>query len=123
MDTSVPDIIFDSVGICNYCQNLEYRKKNEVKKISLNHIIDKIKKDGKDKKYDCIIGISGGVDSSYVAHIIKEKGLRALAVHLDNGWNSNLAVSNIENLLRKLDIDLYTYVIDWLEFKDTKIIY
>ena len=58
------------------------------------------------------------MDSSYVAHIIKEKGLRALAVHLDNGWNSNLAVSNIENLLRKLDIDLYTYVIDWLEFKD-----
>jgi len=71
--------------------------------------------------YDCIIGVSGGVDSSYVAYVVRQLGLRPLAVHLDNGWDSELAVSNIKNFLNKLDIDLYTHVLDWEEFKQLQI--
>ena len=88
----------------------------------LDELISKIKRDGKSKNYDCIIGLSGGVDSTYVAYLVKEKlGLRPLAVHLDNGWNSELSVINMENIVKKLDIDLYTHVIDWEEFKDIQL--
>ena len=80
-------------------------------------VVAKIKKDGSGNVYDCIIGVSGGIDSTYVA-ILQELGLRPLAVHLDNGWNSELAVINIQNTLDKLGIDLYTHVINWKEFKD-----
>lgn len=121
MDTTVNDIVFNDEGICNYCQQYESRIENEMiknKEKTLSKLIDKIKKSGEGRDYDCLIGISGGVDSSYVAYLVKEQGLRPLAVHLDNGWNSELAVSNIEKLLKKLDIDLYTHVIDWNEFKD-----
>lgn len=123
MDSTIKVIDFDEKGICNYCKKYDYRVSTELYKEperseKLNILIDKIKNDGKDKDYDCIIGVSGGVDSSYVAHLVKELGLRPLAVHLDNGWNSELAVKNIENLLNKLNIDLYTHVIDWEEFKD-----
>jgi N-acetyl sugar amidotransferase len=81
-------------------------------------LLQKIKKASKNGKYDCLIGVSGGVDSSFVAHLVKSYGLKPLAVHLDNGWNSELATSNVENLLKKLDIDLYTEVLDWSEFRD-----
>ena len=123
MDTTIKIINFDENGICNYCKTYEHRVSNELYKEpersqKLNLLIEKIKKDGKNKNYDCVIGVSGGVDSSFVAHLVKELGLRPLAVHLDNGWNSELAVKNIENLLNKLNIDLYTHVIDWEEFKD-----
>ena len=87
----------------------------------LNSLVDKIKKEGKNKDYDCLIGVSGGVDSTYVAYLLKKRGLRPLAVHFDNGWNSELAVSNIEKTLSKLDIDLYTYVIDWPMFRDLQL--
>ena len=81
-----------------------------------------IKSSKKNNKYDCVIGVSGGVDSSYVAYILKKEfKLNPLAIHLDNGWNSELAVRNIENLLSKLEIDLYTHVIDWEEFRDLQI--
>ena len=76
---------------------------------------------GKDKRYDCVIGVSGGVDSTYVAWLVKDLGLRPLAVHLDNGWNSELAVANIEKTLKTLGIDLYTHVIDWAEFRDLQV--
>jgi hypothetical protein len=84
-------------------------------------MVKKIKAAGKGKDYDCIIGVSGGVDSTYTAWLVKELGLRPLAVHLDNGWNSELAVKNIENILSKLDIDLYTEVLDWEMFKDLQL--
>jgi N-acetyl sugar amidotransferase len=124
MDTEGnPEIVFDDKGICNYCY--EYQEKAKVRLIpddqresELKKIVDRIKADGKGKTYDCLIGVSGGVDSTYTAHLVKKLGLRPLAVHFDNGWNSELAVSNIEKTLEKLDIDLYTYVIDWEEFKD-----
>lgn len=126
MDTTDPDIFFDAQGLCNHC----YRYENVSKKRlfsdnerdgKLNQLVDQIKLSGKNKKYDCIIGVSGGVDSTYVAYLVKKLKLRPLAVHLDNGWNSELSVKNIEKVLKKLDIDLYTYVIDWEEFKDLQL--
>jgi len=88
----------------------------------LENLIAKIKVDGQGKDYDCIIGLSGGVDSTYVAYLVKKVyGLRPLAVHLDNGWNSEISVKNIENIVKKLDIDLFTYVIDWEEFRDIQL--
>jgi N-acetyl sugar amidotransferase len=87
----------------------------------LERIVEKIKASGSNNEYDCIIGVSGGVDSTYVAYKVKELGLRPLAVHFDNGWNSELSVKNIEKTLNILDIDLYTYVIDWEEFKSLQI--
>lgn len=120
MDTTDPDIIFDDNGNCNHCnsylgQEIKSAKENED---HLQKVIDEIKSVGKNNKYDCIIGVSGGVDSTYVAYEVKKRGLKPLAVHLDNGWDSELAVSNIQKTLEKLDIDLYTHVIDWNEFKD-----
>lgn len=125
MDTiSDPDISFDERGICNYCYDHEKRAKlrlfnNDPTK--LNEILNKIRQAGKGKEYDCIIGVSGGVDSTYLAYLTKSWGLKPLAVHLDNGWNSELSTKNIENTLNKLEIDLYTYVLDWEEFKSMQI--
>jgi N-acetyl sugar amidotransferase len=123
-----PDIRFDDKGICNYYY--EYQEAasqglvlGEQGKAKLEHLAEKIKKSGQGKQYDCLIGLSGGVDSTYVAYLVKELGLRPLAVHLDNGWNSELAVRNIENIVNKLNIDLYTLVINWEEFKDIQIAY
>lgn len=113
MDTSDPEITFDENGVCNYCRSYEERKKiftvkEEDKPRHLQAIIDFCKKKGKGKKHDCIIGVSGGVDSTYVAYKVKELGLRPLAVHLDNGWDAELSVSNIHNVLKELDIELFT---------------
>lgn len=126
MDTSDENIEFDADNICNHCKSY-YEKcqqslfKGEEGEKRLLDIIDRIKKEGKGKKYDCIIGVSGGVDSTYIAYLCKHYGLRPLAVHLDNGWDSELAVKNIENTLKNLEIDLYTCVLDWEEFKDLQI--
>lgn len=128
MDTSDPDISFDANGVCNHCHYHD-RLYNELvpdrenAKRLLNELVKKIKEKGKNKKYDCIIGLSGGVDSTYVAYLTKELGLRPLAVHLDNGWNSELAIKNVENIVKKLQIDLYTIVIDWEEFKALQLAY
>ncbi|KEQ13088.1 N-acetyl sugar amidotransferase [Endozoicomonas numazuensis] len=122
MDTSAPSIEFDETGNCQFCSNylkrLDSMPSVETYSQQLNTLVDKIKSEGQGKEYDCIIGVSGGVDSTYVAYLVKNLGLRPLAVHLDNGWNSELAVSNIEKTLTKLNIDLYTHVIDWDEFRD-----
>ena len=126
LDTSDPEITFDENGVCNYCKSYEARKKMftptvKEKHLHLQAMIDFCKKKGKGKKYDCIIGVSGGVDSTYVAYKVKELGLRPLAVHLDNGWDAELAVSNIHNVLKKLDIELYTHVLDWDEFRSLQL--
>lgn len=123
MDTTASEIEFDDDGVCSFCHDYDDRKKTIVtdpvkKKLALDKIIDDIKKSGKNKEYDCIIGVSGGVDSSYVAYMAKKFGLRGLLVHLDNGWDSELAVKNIENIIEYTGFDLYTLVIDWDEFKD-----
>ena len=117
------DIQFDEKGICNYYYEYLKAEKEQVKKgiegeKEFNKIIAQIKEDGKGKEYDCILGVSGGVDSTYLAHIAAKQNLRVLCVHFDNGWNSELAVMNIENIVNKCGFKLYTYVIDWNEFKD-----
>jgi len=116
-------IRFDKDGICNYYYEYKEAEKKQVftgpeGELRLKKIVDEIKLRGRGNDYDCLIGLSGGVDSSYVAWVVKQHGLRPLAVHLDNGWNSELAVKNIEQIIQKLDIDLYTLVVNWDEFKD-----
>lgn len=127
MDTSDPDIVFDEAGVCNHCHRYDRLVQQrlaasaEERSHRLATLLAAIKADGKGKQYDCVIGVSGGVDSTYVAYLTKQYGLRPLAVHLDNGWNSELAVSNIEKTLDRLAIDLHTHVIDWNEFRDLQL--
>lgn len=127
MDTSDPNITFDDDGVCSHCHYFENERKpnwfpNKEGKIILDREIERIKKNRKDFEYDCMIGLSGGVDSSYLAYFLKkEYNLRILAVHVDGGWNSELAVSNIENIVKRLDIDLFTHVVDWKEMKDLQL--
>lgn len=124
MDTSDPDIEFDAAGVCNHCHNFETNLRphwhpDEGGRSMLDDIVAQIKREGQGKPYDCAIGLSGGVDSSYLAYVAsKQLGLRLLAVHVDAGWNSELATRNIENIVRRLDIDLHTYVVDWKEMQD-----
>lgn len=123
MDTTAADITFNADGSCNYCSEFleklkSYQPIEETERERrLQDLINRIKLDGLNKEYDCIIGISGGADSAYVLYLAKKYGLRPLAVHMDNGWDSELAANNITNLVRKLDVDLYTHVIDWEEYK------
>jgi N-acetyl sugar amidotransferase len=127
MDTSDPAISFDEQGVCNYCRQYEragaagWQRGAAERRSKLEQLVAEIKRAGERSEYDCVIGLSGGVDSSYVAYIAKQQGLRPLAVHIDNGWNSELAVKNIENIVRTLQIDLFTHVIDWEEFKDLQL--
>lgn len=126
MDTTDPEITFDENGYCNHCVQYYQRAVNEVfseaeGEAILQSIVAKIKQEGKGKEYDCIIGVSGGVDSTAVAYHVKKLGLRPLALHLDNGWDSELAVDNVKRLLDTLEIDLYTHVIDWEEFRDLQL--
>lgn len=123
MDTSASDISFDERGVCNYCTEFLARSSHVLNKDpiqskrDLDGLVKKIKTAGKGKPYDCIIGVSGGVDSSWVLVQAVKLGLRPLAVHMDNGWNSELAQNNIANLVRGLGVDLYTHVIDWNEYR------
>ncbi|ABC64755.1 N-acetyl sugar amidotransferase [Erythrobacter litoralis] len=123
MDTSDPTITFDEDGVSSHFHHARARLANEYfpgpdGERRIEELAARIRSEGEGKPYDCIMGVSGGADSSYVAIRAKELGLRPLAVHLDNGWNTDTAVSNIELLLRELDIDLFTHVMDWEEFKD-----
>lgn len=119
MDTSDPDIRFYGINGCSNCKDarktLQALSKEQV---SLRATLKQVKRAGKGKKYNCVIGVSGGVDSSFVAHMVKKAGLRPIAVHLDNGWDSELAAVNIKNLLGQMGIDLYTYTVEWEEFRD-----
>lgn len=126
MDTSDPEIQFDEQGFCNHCRNYfritrAHKNAARTKQQQLESLVATIKRQGQGRRYDSIIGVSGGVDSTYVAYVVKNLGLRPLAVHLDNGWNSELAVHNIQQILNTLHIDLYTHVINWDEFKDLQL--
>jgi len=126
MNTTDPGIYFDKNGVCNHCHEYDLAVAarifpEKIAKQKLGALVKQIKSDGRNKSYDCVIGVSGGIDSTYVAYLVRQLGLRPLAVHLDNGWNSELAVKNIERVLRKLKIDLHTHVINWKEFRDLQL--
>jgi len=125
MNTNVDkEITFDKNGLCSHCQKFDREKLFRLADCgegNLKHLVNRIKLAGRGKKYDCIVGISGGTDSTYVALLAKKMGLRPLAIHVDNGWNTELAVSNIEKCLGVLEIDLYTHVIRWSEFKELQV--
>lgn len=124
MDTSVPDISFNENMICNYCITLEERSKHVLniqdteRDLRRKKLINTVKHAGRGKPYDCIVGVSGGVDSSFALVKAVSEGLRPLAVHMDNGWNSELAQNNIENLVKGLGVDLHTHVINWNEYRE-----
>ncbi len=124
MDSSDSKIIFDEKGVCDHCEDFKQNIKSnwntgEEGRKALESIVNKIKKSGKKNDFDCLLGLSGGVDSSYMLHLaVKEFGLRPLVFHVDGGWNSELAVHNIQVLIEKLNLDLYTEVINWEEMRD-----
>lgn len=127
MDTSDPNISFADDGVCDYCNNFKSEilpnwHTDEKGARELDALAEKIKAQGKGKDFDCIIGLSGGQDSSYAAYVAKEKmGLRPLLFHVDAGWNTDQAVGNIEKLVDGLGVDLYTEVINWEEMKDLQL--
>jgi N-acetyl sugar amidotransferase len=127
MDTSDPGITFDTGGVCDHCTNfytvIKPAWQTDAKGAAqLERIVNKIRQDGEGKSHDCIIGISGGIDSSYLTYYAKEKlGLRPLIFHVDAGWNSQQSVNNIEKLIEGLGLDLHTEVIDWLEMQDLQL--
>lgn len=127
MDTSDPMITFDSNGICDHCNtffNVTRLKwdTGEKGRKELLQLADTIRKAGANKDFDCIIGMSGGIDSSYLTYLAKEEmGLRPLVFHVDAGWNSQIAVNNIEKLIDGLNLDLFTEVIDWNEMRDLQL--
>jgi N-acetyl sugar amidotransferase len=124
MDSSDPNIVFDEDGVCNHCHHhqmvlakyVDFDRESADRKLAA--LVEEIKRRGQGKENDCIIGVSGGVDSTYVAWLTVKLGLRPLAVHVDNGWNSDIAVRNIHRFIEKLGINLYTDVFDWEQFKD-----
>jgi N-acetyl sugar amidotransferase len=124
MDTTDPEIYFDDDGVCDHCHDfvsnvLPNWHPNEEGQKQLNRIFNKVKKKSLGKDYDCIMGMSGGLDSSYLLHqVVSVHGLRPLVFHVDAGWNSDIAVSNIQNIVDKLGLDLFVEVIDWDDMKD-----
>lgn len=127
MDTSDPDIRFDDDGVCSWCHKFDAEIApqwfpNSEGERRFATIADAIRRESGSREYDCIVGLSGGIDSSYAAYVMRRKwNLRLLAVHVDAGWNSELAVKNIENIVKRLDIDLHTEVIDWEEMRDLQL--
>ncbi len=121
-DSSIGSLSFDAEGVCNYCriqEQLEAQHPTDARGAAhLEAIAAKIKKENRDKPYDVIVGVSGGCDSSFLVYQAKELGLRPLAVHFDNTWNSTVATENIHAVLEALDVDLYTYVVDNREYDD-----
>lgn len=127
MDTSDTKIVFNDAGRCEYCDNYYHNivpnwDTGEAGATEIRAIVDKIKRHGRGRPFDCLIGLSGGVDSSYLTYIAKEKfGLRPLLYHVDAGWNSQEAVNNIEKLVDGLGLDLYTEVVNWPEMRDLQL--
>lgn len=126
MDTSDPEIEFDVSGTCNHCRRADELLATRMPAYKtgvyrVDRVAEEMKARGRGAPYDCIVGVSGGVDSTFAAYTVRKLGLRALAVHFDNGWDSELAVQNIEQVLRKLDVELYTHVVDWEEFRDLQL--
>jgi N-acetyl sugar amidotransferase len=129
MDTTAKEIVFNEEGICNFCTEFDVLAAKtiwrplDVRLKELDEAVKKIKLIGRENKYDCLIGLSGGVDSSYICYWAKQVGLRPLVVHFDNGWNSELAAKNIENIIQKTGFDYYAYVINWEDFRDLQLAY
>ena len=128
MDTTDSAIVFDANGVCDHCTTFDTKVKpnwhtGERGETELRALVHEIKATAKGKDFDCIIGMSGGIDSSYLTYIATEFGLRPLVFHVDAGWNSQEAVNNIEKLVDKLGLDLYTEVIDWQEMRDLQLAY
>ncbi len=127
MDISDPEITFNEEGVCNHCLNFENTKinwfPNQEGKKKLEAYLSQIKKSGHNQEYDCIIGLSGGIDSAYLALKAKNWGLKPLVIHVDAGWNSELAVSNIEKIVKHCNYDLHTEVIDWTAMKNLHLAY
>jgi N-acetyl sugar amidotransferase len=125
MDTSDPEISFNDEGVCNHCDRYDAVVKNmaplDVREKQLEAIFASVKASARGQDYDCIVGVSGGVDSSYLLHLAVKSGLRPLAVHVDAGWNSELAVKNVESLITTLGVDLFTFVVDWEEMRDLQV--
>jgi N-acetyl sugar amidotransferase len=126
MDTFDTNIVFDEHGNCNHCEDYLARISLQtytpvVSEKQLSTIIDVIKEKGKGREYDCIVGISGGVDSCYTAHLCKEYGLRALLIHMDNGWDTDISVKNVKTMVEKLGFDYVSYVLDWQEFREIQL--
>ena len=126
MDTTDPQITFNQAGHCCHCvEFLDTRAKHNYRGKESDHALDRmfedIRRAGAGKKYDCVLGVSGGSDSSYLGYLVTERGLRPLAVHMDNGWNSEKAVANIKTITCKLGMDYESYVLDWEEFKDLQL--
>jgi len=122
-DDSIPGIIFDEKGVCNYCKMVdsfvdEYMTGTKEGIAEFEKIVAKVKKAGRNQKYDVAVGVSGGTDSSYMLFLAKQYGLRPLAVHYDNTWNSAIATENIRKVTKALDVDLFTYVVDNKEMDD-----
>jgi N-acetyl sugar amidotransferase len=129
MDTSDSKIVFDKSGVCDHCNTFQKStlpkwRTDAVGRLGLEKDVEKIKKSGRGKDFDCIIGMSGGIDSSYLTYLAKEElNLRPLVFHVDAGWNSQIAVNNIEKVVDHLSLDLYTEVIDWEEMRDLQLAY
>jgi len=128
MDTSDAGITFDANGVCSHCRQFKETAKknwfpNEEGQRRWEAIIPQIKAAGKGHEYDCILGLSGGLDSSYLAIKVHEWGLRPLVMHVDAGWNSELAVSNIESIVKHCGYDLHTHVVDWEDMRDLQLAY
>jgi len=125
LDTTVSDILFDEKGECQYCKIHDEMERlhplDNSSKQGINELVAKIKYHGRKKPYDCIVGVSGGRDSTYTLYTAVKLGLRPLAVHFDNGWNTEISVKNIKKICEKLNVPLYTIVADWEEFKDLQI--
>lgn len=127
MDTTDSEIRFDAAGVCDHCRTFHEHTlpgwhPDEQGRAELERIVEKIKADGRGRDFDCIVGMSGGVDSSYLTYLAKETlGLRPLVFHVDAGWNSQEAVNNIERLVDGLGLDLFTEVIDWEEMRDLQL--
>jgi N-acetyl sugar amidotransferase len=127
MDTTDSMIVFDDKGVCDHCNTfksvtLPTWDTGAVGQEKLTHLVEAIKSEGRGKDFDCIIGMSGGIDSSYLTYIAVEKmGLRPLVFHVDAGWNSQIAVNNIECIIDRLGLDLFTEVIDWQEMRDLQL--
>ena len=127
MDSSNPMLEFNALGQCNCCRDAIARRPYEwwpgpEGELRARQMVEQLKAHGQGKRYDAMIGLSGGIDSAYLAHLaVRQLGLRVLAVHVDGGWNSEAAVRNIETMVRKLDLDLYTYVVEWQEMRDLQL--
>lgn len=138
MDTTDPGIVFDDEGVCNHCRDYDAKvcamlmppkiarrklaelieRLPELARKRMDAAVREVKAAGEGKRYDCVLGLSGGVDSSYLMILAKELGLRPLVVHMDNGWDSELAVRNVENLVKATGFDYFNHVVDWDEFRD-----